>query len=78
MLGSLITCYGLRRISKNGQAGAAKVLYLAATAYKLKKYLRAAAPQPPASLAIALPLPSHLLRRLILFCNSHVCYVKLS
>ncbi|RZK32059.1 MAG: IS1182 family transposase, partial [Hymenobacter sp.] len=44
VLGSLITCYGLRQISKKGQAGAAKVLYLAAMAYNLKKYLRAAAP----------------------------------
>jgi hypothetical protein len=58
VLGSLIICYGLRQISKKGQAGAAKVLHLAVMAYNLKKYLRAAAPQQPASLAIALPIPS--------------------
>jgi len=74
VLGSLITCYGLRQISKKGQAGAAKVLYLAAMAYNLKKYLRAAAPQQPVSLAIALPIPSYLFWRIILFCNSHVDY----
>ena len=43
VLGSLITYYGLRHISKKRQAGAAKVMYLAAMAYNLKKYLRAAA-----------------------------------
>jgi transposase len=77
VLGSLITCYGLRQISKKGQAGAAKVMYLAAIAYNLKKYLRAAAPQQLVSLAIALPIPSHLFWCLILFCNSHTCYVIL-
>jgi hypothetical protein len=75
MLGSLITCYGLRQISKKGQVGAAKVMYLAAMAYNLKKYLRAAAPQQPVSLAIALPIPSPPFWRLILFCNSHTHYV---
>lgn len=44
VLGGLITYYGLRHISKKRQAGAAKVMYLAAMAYNLKKYLRAAAP----------------------------------
>jgi hypothetical protein len=50
------------------------VMYLAAMAYNLKKYLRAAAPQQPVSLAIALPIPSHLFWCLILFCNSHPNY----
>ena len=44
VLGSLLTYYGLRYISQKRQAGAAKVMYLAAMAYNLKKYLRAAAP----------------------------------
>jgi transposase len=57
VLGSLITSYGLRQISKKRQTGAAKVMYLAAMAYDLKKYLRAAAPQHPASSAIALSYP---------------------
>jgi transposase len=70
VLGSLITYYGLRQISKKRQAGAAKVMYLAAMAYNLKKYLRAAAPQQQASPAIALPLPSHFWG-LVSFCNSH-------
>jgi transposase len=74
VLGSLITYYGLRQISKKRQAGTAKVMYLAAMAYNLKKYLRAAAPQQPASLAISPPLPGHLFWRLILFCNSHIVY----
>jgi hypothetical protein len=76
VLGSLITYYGLRQISKKRQAGAAKVMYLAAMAYNLKKYLRAAAPQQSASAAIALPLPGHLFWDLVLFCNSHWAYVK--
>ncbi|QKG54998.1 transposase [Hymenobacter sp. BRD67] len=72
VLGSLITSYGLRQISKKRQAGAAKVMYLAAMAYNLKKYLRAAAPPQPISSAIALPQPSHLFWGSVLFCNSHV------
>jgi hypothetical protein len=44
VLGSLITSYGLRHISKKRQASAAKVMYFAAIAYNLKKYLRTAAP----------------------------------
>ena len=39
VLGSLINYYGLRKIGVRGQAGAAKVMYLAAMAYNLKKYL---------------------------------------
>jgi transposase len=71
VLGSLITFYGLRHISKKRQAGAAKVMYFAAMAYNLKKYLRTAAPQQPASPAIELPLPGNLFWGLMLFCNSH-------
>jgi len=71
VLGSLITYYGLRQISKKRQAGAAKVLYLAAMAYNLKKYL--SAPQQPARAARALPLPSHLYWALV-SCNSHNAY----
>jgi hypothetical protein len=71
VLGSLITSYGLRHISKKRQAGAAKVMYFAAIAYNLKKYLRTAAPQQPASPAIELPLPGHLFWVLVPFCNSH-------
>jgi hypothetical protein len=59
-------------ISKKGQAGVIKVLYIAAMACHLEKYLRTAAPQQPVSLTIALPLPSLLFWRLILFCSSHV------
>lgn len=72
VLGSLITYYGLRQISKKRQAGAAKVLYLAAMAYNLKKYL--SAPQQPARAALALPLPGHLYWALVSFCNSHSNY----
>jgi hypothetical protein len=76
VLSSLITYYGLRQISKKRQAGAAKVMCLAAMAYNLKKYLRATAPQQLASAAIALPVPSHLFWCFVLFCNSHWAYVK--
>jgi hypothetical protein len=75
MLSSLITYYGLRQISKKRQATAAKVMYLAAIAYNLKKYLRAA-PQQPASATIALPLPGHLFWVFVPFCNSHELHVK--
>jgi hypothetical protein len=57
MLGSLITCYGLRQISKKGQVGDAKVMYLAAMAYNLKKYLRAAAPSNPLAWPSPCPYP---------------------
>lgn len=58
VLGSLITHYGLRHISRKQQTGAAKVLYLTTMAYNLKKYL--GAPQQPAHFALALPLPGYL------------------
>jgi hypothetical protein len=69
VLGSLITYYGLRHISKKRQDGAAKVLYLAAMAYNMKKYLGAL--RPTARLTSALSLPSHLYWALASFCNSH-------
>ena len=69
VLGSLINYYGLRHLSKKRQAGAAKVLYFGAMVYNLKKYL--GAPQQPARFSLALPLPVHLYRILVSFCNSH-------
>ncbi|WP_111630775.1 hypothetical protein [Larkinella arboricola] len=39
-MGSLINYYGLGKIGVRGQAAATKVMYLAAIAYNLKKYLR--------------------------------------
>ena len=74
VLGSLITYYGLRHLSKKGQAGAAKVLYLAAMAYNLKKCLRYNALQ-PGGLGIALPAPAPFRWLLLYFCNSHKSYV---
>ena len=73
VLGSLITYYGLRHLSKKGQAGAAKVLYLAAMAYNLKKCLRYNAFQ-PGGLGIALPAPAPFRWLLLYFCNSHTNY----
>lgn len=77
VLGSLITYYGLRQISKKRQAGAAKVMYLAAMAYNLKKYLRAAALHQLASATIALPLPAYPFWCLVAFCKSHANYKTL-
>ncbi|UOQ69109.1 IS1182 family transposase [Hymenobacter volaticus] len=70
VLGSLITYYGLRHLSKKRQAGAAKVLYVAAMAYNLKKYLRFN-PFQPGGLGIALPAPAPFRWLLLYFCNSH-------
>ena len=70
VLGSLITYYGLRQISKKRQVGAAKVFYLAAMAYNLKKYLRT--PQQPTRVALA--LPGHLFWIPLPFYNSHWDY----
>ncbi|WP_400190375.1 transposase [Hymenobacter sp. B81] len=39
VLGSLVNYYGLRHMSKKGREEAAKVMYVAAMAYNLKKYL---------------------------------------
>ncbi|MDF7813890.1 hypothetical protein [Hymenobacter sp. YC55] len=52
------------------QVGAAKVLYLAAMAYNLKKYLRTT-PQQQADNVVALPLPDQFRWALLYFCNSH-------
>ncbi|WP_238388191.1 IS1182 family transposase [Hymenobacter sediminis] len=75
VLGSLITYYGLRHLSKKGQAGAAKVLYAAAMAYNLKKWLYFNALQ-QGSQVIALPLPDPFCWLLLYFCNSHSFYDK--
>ena len=74
VLGSLITYYGLRHLSKKGQAGAAKVLYLAAMAYNLKKYLRFY-DFPQGGNVSTLPAPGPFRWLLLYFCNSHRCYV---
>ena len=70
VLGSLITYYGLRAISKKRQAGAAKIMYLAAMAHNLKKYLRFNA-RPQAEPLIALLPLDHSCWLLLYFCNSH-------
>lgn len=70
VLGSLITYFGLRHISKKGQAGAAKVMYIAAMAYNLKKYLRATPCQQAGNVVALLP-PDPFLWFLLYFCNSH-------
>jgi hypothetical protein len=74
VLGSLITYYGLRHLSKKGEAGAAKVMYLAAMAYNLKKCLRFNSFQ-PSGLGIKVPAPAPFRRLLLYFCNSHLCQV---
>ena len=76
VLGSLITYYGLRHLSKKGQAGAAKVMYLAAMAYNLKKCLRFHSYQ-PGGLGLGLPAPAPFRWLLLYFCNSHGHYVNL-
>jgi hypothetical protein len=73
VLGSLITYYGLRHISKKRQAGAAKVMYIAAMAYNLKKYLRTT-PCWQAGNVVALLPPDPFLWILLCFCNSHYHY----
>lgn len=73
VLGSLITYYGLRHLSKKRQAGAAKVMYLAAMAYNLKKCLRFNSHQ-PGGLGIGLPAPAPFRWLLLYFCNSHMAY----
>ncbi|WP_324680462.1 transposase [Hymenobacter sp. GOD-10R] len=73
VLGSLITYYGLRHLSKKGQAGAAKVMYVAAMAYNLKKYLRYHTCQPGHS-GSSLPAPASFRWLILYFCNSHRCY----
>lgn len=70
VLGSLITYYGLRHLSKKRQTGAAKVMYIAAMAYNLKKYLRFN-PLQQSGQVIALPAPNQFRWLLLYFCNSH-------
>ena len=76
VLGSLINYYGLRQINTRSQETAAKVMYVAAMAYNLKKYLRFM-PVEQSGMVIALPVPDQFYYILIYFCNSHLPYVKL-
>ncbi|MBC6607002.1 IS1182 family transposase [Hymenobacter sp. BT188] len=73
VLGRLINYFGLRHLSQKGQAGAAKVMYLAAMAYNLKKCLRFNSFQ-PGGWGIALPAPAPFRWLLLYFCNSHGLY----
>lgn len=77
VLGSLITYFGLRLMSKKRQAGAANVMYLAAMAYNLKKYLHAT-PHHQAHQVVALPLPNQFRWLLLYFCNSHCNHYPLN
>jgi transposase len=70
VLGSLITYYGLRHITKKRQVGAAKVMYVAAMAYNLKKYLRATPCQQAGNVVALLP-PDPFPWFILYFCNSH-------
>ena len=70
VLGSLINYYGLRQINTRSRETAAKVMYLAAMAYNLKKYLRFT-PVDQSGMVIVLPLPDQFSFILIYFCNSH-------
>ncbi|WP_293688928.1 MULTISPECIES: IS1182 family transposase [unclassified Spirosoma] len=74
VLGSLINYYGLRQINTRSRETAAKVMYVAAMAYNLKKYLRFT-PVEQGGMVIALPIPDHFYCILIYFCNSHLSYV---
>ena len=73
VLGSLINYYGLRQINTRRRESAAKVMYMAAIAYNLKKYLRFK-PVDQGGMVIALPVPDQLSLILIYFCNSHHRY----
>lgn len=75
VLGSLINYYGLRQINTRRRESAAKVMYMAAIAYNLKKYLRFT-PVEQSGMVIALPVPGQFYYILIYFCNSHNSYVK--
>jgi transposase len=70
VLGSLINYYGLRQINTRSREAAAKVMYVAAMAYNLKKYLRFT-PIQQNGMVIALPIPDQSLFVLVYFCNSH-------
>lgn len=73
VLGSLINYYGLRQINTRSREAAAKVMYVAAMAYNLKKYLRLT-PIQQSGMVIALPIPDQSLFVLVYFCNSHWHY----
>jgi hypothetical protein len=75
VLGSLIEYYGLRKISVKKREGAAKVMYMAATAYNLKKYLRYGTSNPLVK-AVAISVIDKLPLLPLDFCNSHSNYVK--
>lgn len=75
VLGSLINYYGLRQINTRSRETATKVMYVAAMAYNLKKYLRFT-PVDQSGMVIALPLPDQFYCILIYFCNSHLLYVN--
>lgn len=70
VLGSLINYYGLRQINTRSRESAAKVMYVAAMAYNLKKYLRFT-PIEQGGMVIALPVADQIYYILIYFCNSH-------
>lgn len=73
VLGSLINYFGLRQINTRSREAAAKVMYVAAMAYNLKKYLRFS-PVEQSGMVIALPVPDQFYYILIYFCNSHGSY----
>ena len=75
VLGSLINYFGLRQINTRSREAAAKVMYVAAMAYNLKKYLRFT-PVEQSGMVIALPVPDQFYYILIYFCNSHYTYVN--
>jgi transposase len=70
VLGNLVNYYGNTR----GREAAAKVMYVAAMAYNLKKFLRFTSVEQGA-MVIALPVPDQFCYILIYFCNSHYDYV---
>ncbi|MVM36331.1 IS1182 family transposase, partial [Spirosoma sp. HMF4905] len=75
VLGSLINYYGLRQINTRSRETAAKVMYVAAMAYNLKKYLRFT-PVEQSGMVIALQVPDQFYCILVYFCNSHCQYVN--
>ncbi|GAB2579695.1 hypothetical protein GCM10027190_31710 [Spirosoma areae] len=75
VLGSLINYYGLRQINIRSRETAAKVMYVAAMTYNLKKYLHFY-PVEQSGMVIALPVPDQFYYILLYFCNSHSNYVN--
>jgi hypothetical protein len=75
VLGSLINYFGLGQINTRSREAAAKVMFVAAMAYNLKKYLRFT-PVEQSGMVIALPVPDQFYYTLIYFCNSHCHYDK--